>query len=161
MLHPESVGEGAGGRLIDRMVFFRDAVFAIVLTLLILELRPPEGENLSGDALWHAVLADSQTFFAFTVSFALVSVFWAAHMRIMRNLRVFDWWFAVINLFFLFSIALIPYISALLGAHLSNPVSLEVDGGVMIAASVAQVALWTAVSWGRGRLTSGIDTVRA
>ena len=71
-------------RMVDRMLFFSDAVFAIVLTLLVLELRPPEASDDAGLAI--ALKALSPKFFAFAASFALVSIFWTAHMAITRRL---------------------------------------------------------------------------
>jgi uncharacterized membrane protein len=74
MSHHESVAAGSQARLVDRMVFFSDAVFAIVLTLLVLELRPPH--VAPGGDLWPALWIIRHAFVSFALSFGLVAIFW-------------------------------------------------------------------------------------
>src|SRR5438477_258644 len=93
-------------RMLHRTLFFSDAVFAIVLTLLALELRPPAlSEGLRGMA---ALQAMSGRILAFALSFGLIAVFWAAHMNTTRRLLRFDWLVAIANLLFLFCVCLLP-----------------------------------------------------
>jgi uncharacterized membrane protein len=158
MSHHETAARGADARLVDRMVFFSDAVFAIVLTLLVLELRPPPTPWLDDGALSKALLEDTlRHFISFAFSFTLTAIFWAAHLRITRRLIVFDWWVAVVNLLFLFTIGLMPFVSALLGEHLASPLAMQIYAAALMAASGAQVLLWLTVTRGRGRLIGGID----
>ena len=139
---------------LHRLVFFSDAVFAIVLTLLVLELRPPEGVSQAGlvNALGHM----AAHFIAFAASFLLISIFWAAHMAIMRRLTLFDWPVAWLNLGFLFTIALMPFASALIGEHGVMGAAWQVYSAVLIAASVAQCGLVLAINRDTGRLTGGV-----
>src|SRR3954470_22748663 len=75
-------------RLLHRMLFFSDAVFAIVMTLLVLELKPPEGlGEANAETLRHALPHIE----AFAFSFLIIAVFWTAHLNITRNLARFDW----------------------------------------------------------------------
>lgn len=141
-------------RLIDRMLFFSDAVFAIVLTLLVLELQAPEEQRAA--ALLEALRALTPKFVAFAASFALVSIFWVAHMTVTRSLVVFDWTVAWLNLFFLFTIAVMPFVSALLGTHGTGGPAWAVYCAALVAASSANVILVFAVTRGRGRLVGGI-----
>lgn len=156
MSHHESAARGDDGRLVDRMVFFSDAVFAIVLTLLVLELRPPHAEVRTDEELLRGLLELGRSYVAFTFSFLLTSVFWAAHIRITRRLRVFDWPVTLLNLLFLFSITLMPFASALLGEHIASALAMQVYGGVLIWASLSQVLLWIAVCRDNGRLVGGV-----
>jgi uncharacterized membrane protein len=134
----------AGERLLSRLLFFSDAVFAIVLTLLVLELRPPEGSTDAelmeglGHLLPHMI--------AFTTSFALVSVFWLAHMSIMRTARAFSWTVAAFNLVFLFTISLMPFVSAVLGETKRLALAWEIYCIALMTASAAQTALLIAVT---------------
>src|SRR5690349_20892447 len=103
----------AEDRTLSRLLFFSDAVFAIVLTLLVLELRVPEAEG--DQQMLDALIGQSSHFIAFGASFALVIVFWAAHVAIMRRINEFDWPVAWSNALLLLVIAAMPFASALLG----------------------------------------------
>lgn len=144
--------DAANARLVHRFVFFSDAVFAIVLTLLVLELRPPahDGDLIEG------LRALTPHFVAFAGSFAVISIFWAAHMALTRRMTVFDWPTAWVNLLFLFAIALTPFGSALLGEHGAAGVAWQAYCAILIAASVGQTLLWLVLSRGGGRLMGGV-----
>lgn len=158
MSHHESAARGPDARLVDRMVFFSDAVFAIVLTLLVLELRPPPTSWLDDVALSKGLVNETLPhFIAFAISFALVSVFWAAHLRITRRLIAFDWLVAVVNLLFLFTIGLMPFVSALLGLHIASTLAMQVYSAALLAASVTQTMLWLTITRDGGRLIGGVD----
>ena len=76
-------------RLLHRLLFFTDAVFAIVMTLLVLELRPPEGATLA--AQMHGLAELTPRLFAFALSFTIVGIFWIAYLSTTRQLARFDW----------------------------------------------------------------------
>jgi uncharacterized membrane protein len=142
--------ENLDERLLHRMLFFTDAVFAIVMTILVLELRPPgAGEPLDGNKL-----------FAFALSFSIIGIFWAAHLTTTRRLAQFDWPVAIANLAYLFPICLIPFVSAWVGEDLDNPPGWAIYSLVMIATSGANVALVLFQNRGGGRLMAGGVTTR-
>jgi uncharacterized membrane protein len=141
------------GHLLHRLVFFSDAVFAIVLTLLVLELRPPDLE--SADGLINALKGMTPHFIAFFASFGVISIFWAAHMSIFSQLKRFDWPVAWLNLLFLFTIALMPFASAIIGEYGTAGESWRIYSVVLIAAAVAQCALVLTLYRGKGRLVGG------
>ncbi|MFZ4606556.1 MAG: TMEM175 family protein [Caulobacter sp.] len=141
------------GHLLHRLVFFSDAVFAIVLTLLVLELRPPE--LASADGLVAALGGMARHFIAFFASFAVISIFWAGHMAMFRPMRVFDWLVTWLNLLFLFTIALMPFASAILGEYGTQGEAWRIYSVLLIAASVAQSLLVIALYRGKGRLVGG------
>jgi uncharacterized membrane protein len=140
-------------RQLHRLLFFSDAVFAIVLTLLVLELRPPETQD-PGETR-RALQGMAGHFAAFVMSFALIGVFWAAHMNIMRRLVHFDWPTAWVNLVVLLPACLMPFASALLGGRLGNQTSWSFYCCVLIGASAANVALALVSTRGGGRLVGG------
>jgi uncharacterized membrane protein len=144
---------GDDGQMAHRLVFFSDAVFAIVLTLLVLELRPPELHSANG--LVHALREMIPHFIAFGASFGVVSIFWAAHMSIFRPIKVFDWVTAWVNLLFLLTIALMPFASAILGRYGTQGESWRIYSVVLIAAAVAQCLLVLVLYRGKGRLVGG------
>ena len=146
----------ADTRLLHRMVFFSDAVFAIVMTLLVLDLRPPPATSEA--ALEAGLIALSPTFFAFLTSFALTGVFWFAHLSSTRRLVVFDPLAAVANMAFLLIVSLMPFASRLLGETFSSPLICEVYSATLMAASAVNVLLLLAVHRDGGRLVGGRNT---
>lgn len=155
MTHHETGARGPDARLVDRMVFFSDAVFAIVLTLLILELRPPDTPRGDEAALLDGLMEEGRNFFAFAFSFLIVGIFWGAHMRLTRRLVAHDGLVQGVNLAFLFTIAFIPFASALLGKHVGSQTAYMVYAATMVAASIGQTLLWIAIARGGGRLIGG------
>ena len=148
-------GESSDGRMISRLLFFSDAVFAIVLTLLVLELRPPEVET---DAeLLDAIIGLRPKFVAFCASFALVAVFWAGHMAITRRIAAFDWPSAWLNLVFLFTIAVMPFVSGLIGEHGVFGVAWQAYCIALITASLAQTAFLLTLTRGDGRFMTAAN----
>jgi uncharacterized membrane protein len=143
-------------RMVHRLVFFSDAVFAIVLTLLVLELRPPEGRT--NRELLEGMRELSPHFFSFALTFVVVAIFWAAHMQITRRMVVFDWPSAWLNLAFLLAIALTPFASAMIGEHVSTGVAWQVYCATLIAGSLGQTALWLCLSRDKGRFIGGVDS---
>ena len=141
-------------RLLDRILFFTDAVFAIVLTLLVLDLKPPE--RLAAGQAIRTLSGMAGHFVAFLMSFALVAIFWLAHMNTTCALRRFDWPATVANLAFLAPICLIPFVSAWYGQNLADPFSWLIYCWMLVATSAANVALVLTVSRGGGRLIGGI-----
>ncbi len=107
---------------VGRLHAFTDGVFAIAATLLVLELRVPElAERLSGAAQERALLrglgALWPQFLAFGLSFVLIGRMWVLHSRFTWGLRRADAGLGQLNLLYLLTISLLPFSSALLGAH--------------------------------------------
>ena len=145
-------------RRLDRMLFFSDAVFAIALTLLVLELKPPHGatdaEHLAGFA------ALSGPLFAFVLSFTIVGIFWIAHMATTQRLLRFDWPVTIVNLVFLLPLCLIPFVSAWIGEALMGQAGWIAYDLVMIGCSVCNAILVFVQTRDGGRLMAGGVTPR-
>ena len=141
-------------RLLNRVIFFTDAVFAIVMTLMILDLRPPATTSVMGnDAALQSLIGP---FFALIMSFTVIAVFWVAHLATTRRLRHFDWLTAVANLVFMFPVCLIPFATAWWGRDLNAPFPWGMYCGIMVASSLGNLALVLAVTRDGGRLMGGI-----
>jgi uncharacterized membrane protein len=152
---PESraLHEAHDKRMLDRMLFFTDAVFAIVMTLLVLELRPPELEQAG---IWAALAGLTPKFIAFGMSFALAAIFWVAHLSTTRRLIHFDWPTAWANLAFLLPVTLMPFASALLGERFGGEAHWQVYCVLLIAASALMTAFLLVASRDGGRLMGGL-----
>lgn len=99
----------------SRMVAFSDGVFAIAITLLVLNLSVPE--HIRGDALGDALWDQRHDLFAYALSFAVIGRFWIVHHRFFADVTGFDGRLLGLNLFYLAWIVLIPFASQVLGDH--------------------------------------------
>jgi uncharacterized membrane protein len=88
------------GNEIERTVFFSDAVFAIAITLLALEIRLPDVAD-DPTALQEALIGLWPKFFSFLISFWFVGNYWVAHHRVFHYIRAYDRRLLLINLLFL------------------------------------------------------------
>ena len=143
------------GLLLERMLFLSDAVFAIVMTLLALELRFPAGYEDAN--LLSGLLAMASHLIAFAISFAVVSVFWIAHATMTREIRQFDWAVAWVNLAFLFTLTLTPFATGLLGEFRTLGNAWRLYCLVLIAIGTVQVVLVAVVCRDGGRLVGGLS----
>ena len=103
----------------SRIVAFSDGVFAIAITLLVLNLSVPE--HIAGDDLTHALWEQRQDLFACALSFAVIGRFWIVHHRFFAEVTGFDGRLLGLNLFYLSWIVLIPFSSQVLGDHGGDP----------------------------------------
>ena len=112
--------EGTG-----RIEAFSDGVFAIAITLLILEIRLPHEMGHPHLAAYGSLLAVLgglwPSFFAFALSFFVILVTWIAHHEVMRLIRVTTHPIQLANGFVLFYVTFIPFPTAVLAAHLNGP----------------------------------------
>ena len=99
----------------SRIVAFSDGVFAIAITLLVLNLGVPE--HIRHDDLWPVLRDQGQDLFAYALSFAVIGRFWVVHHRFFSEITAFDGRLLVLNLFYLAWIVLIPFSSQVLGDH--------------------------------------------
>ena len=103
---------------LERMILFSDAVFAIAITLLVIEIRVPAG--LQGDeGVWHMMQEHIIEFFGVALSFAVIGQFWTNHHRIFGYIIDYDPKLLWLNLHLLFWIILMPFSSAL-NSHYGN-----------------------------------------
>ncbi|MBW4888834.1 DUF1211 domain-containing protein [Mucilaginibacter sp. HMF5004] len=98
---------------IDRIILFSDAVFAIAITLLIIEIKVPEiHEHSSNAAILQGLYNLTPKFIGFIISFFVIAVFWRSHHRVFGFVNQYSEKLIWLNIFFLFSIVLMPFSSA-------------------------------------------------
>ncbi len=108
---------------LERFTFFTDGVFAICITLLVIEIKVPNREELgifTDASLWKYLSHASLQFFGFLISFGIIGHYWSVHLRIFGYAINYTIKLIWINLAFLFSVVLLPFSSGLLGEYGSD-----------------------------------------
>lgn len=125
-----------------RILYFSDAVYAIALTLLALDLRVTAvaGDPSSPSSMLSALDDLLPQLVAFGVGFALLANYWLAHHHFMSRVAAIDSRLIATNLVYLAFVALLPFPTAMIGEFESNPVS-----GVVFAANLAVISMLEAM----------------
>jgi uncharacterized membrane protein len=134
----------AGSKELDRIVNFSDGVFAIVITLLVLDIRVPEiPADLVSQELPSRILDLEPKFLSYVISFLVIAIYWQAHHRVFRPIRSYDSTLLWLNVLFLMAISFLPFPTSLLGEYGEEQLS------VVIYAATAAVAslLLVSISW--------------
>jgi uncharacterized membrane protein len=123
-------GDEAKGREYDlgRLLTFTDGVFAIAITLLVLDIPAP---TVPPDQLWPALLQLYPRVIAFAISFLLVGMYWLSHHRLFRDLRRCTGTLLLLNLLLLFLVCLIPFSAAVVARYGDTVAGVEIYGGNM------------------------------
>jgi uncharacterized membrane protein len=99
---------------LERLILFSDAVFAIAITLLVIEIKVPHIEtNINDTIVFNELLHLIPKFFGFVVSFFVIGIYWTVHHRLFSYLINYDTKLIWLNILYLFSIALMPFTTAL------------------------------------------------
>ena len=128
----------------ERVVFFSDAVFAIVITLLVLPLTAEIELPETGEGLARQVWAMWPTALTFAVSFLVIGQFWIAHHRTFGHIRRQDTGLVWCNLLALLTVAFLPFPAALLGTHSTTEDAFAV---VFYAASLTVTSAAVTGTW--------------
>ena len=124
---------------LERLIFFSDGVFAIAITLLVIELHPPEGWDGSWLGLYHSLLGRMA---CYVISFSALAAFWTAHRFMFRHVQRFAEPVSLLNLVFLFCMSLISFGNALLLEHANQPVAIAAFIGLICIASAILALMW-------------------
>lgn len=110
--------EKAVARLLPtgRMEAFSDGVFAIVITLLVLELKVPTG----GGDLWGELAHEWPAYLGYFVSFAFIGASWIAHSTMTRYVKASDAALLRLNLLLLLLVSVLPFTTSLMAQNLTN-----------------------------------------
>jgi uncharacterized membrane protein len=102
----------------NRLEAFSDGVLAIAITLLVIEIRPPEVHE--GERLAHALWEQWPNYFAYLVSFLTIGVIWLNHHRVFEQVARVDGPLLLLNLNLLLWTALIPFPTAVVAENLAG-----------------------------------------
>lgn len=125
----------------DRVLAFTDATAAIIITILVLDVKIPDlGE---GVPLTEALADVWPSLLAFVISFLLVGMYWVWHRSLFSGVRYTDTTVVWQNLLFLLFLSLIPFAASTLGEHSEDPTALHIYGAILIAVTLTR----TLISW--------------
>lgn len=137
--HRNYVRQIAEGSSLERVVFFSDAVFAIAMTLLIVELHVP---TVPGDELGPALLELVPGYFTFILSFAVIGLVWLSHHRKFRVIVRYTPALLRLNLLVLLFVASLPLPTAILGEYGDTTLAVYVYAATICAIGLLMSAIW-------------------
>lgn len=128
-------GEGT-----DRIEAFSDGVFAIAITLLVLDLNLPEGTDDANlvdqiGSLW-------QDYLAFGLSFAIIGMYWISHHNMFRRIERFNVPLLWLNLLVLASVVFIPFPTRILSDFGDQSISIALYAGTLAFTGLSSTVVW-------------------
>lgn len=149
--------DGPGGLPANRIEALADGIFAVAMTLLVLELKVPEPDHAEPGALAHALGALAPKILAYAVGFVILGTFWVGHHYQFHYIRRTDRVLLWINIAFLLVVSFLPFAVALLGSYASESAPAILYGAVLLAAGSCLLAQWTYATRGRRLVASDLD----
>jgi len=145
----------------NRLEGFSDAVFAIAITLLVLEIKVPH----SGAGMGSALLNLWPSYLAYALSFIVLGNIWINHHAMFKQIVRADQPFLIINIIFLMFIAFLPFTTAVLAQALHDgidqPLVTAFYGGILAVIGVIVNAKWQYAAYGHKLLSKSISKLEA
>ena len=118
-----------------RLEAFSDGVIAIIITIMVLELKIPHGSD------WEAIRPIVPVFFTYVLSFVYLGIYWNNHHHMLYVTERVNGGILWANMHLLFWLSLVPFVTGWMGENHFAPLPTAVYGGVLLAASVAYYIL--------------------
>ena len=142
----------------SRMEAFSDGVFAIAITLLILEISVPES---AFEDLWSGIAHQWPAYLAYVTSFLTIGGIWAAHHGIFRRLAYANQRLMMLNLLLLMAVSFLPFPTKLMAEAIhdndAERAAVIFYGGTLLVISLLLSALWGSVTLDRHLLRPEVD----
>jgi uncharacterized membrane protein len=123
----------------DRLLAFSDGVIAIIITIMVLELKAPHG------AAWSDLATLAPGFFSYVLSFTFVAIYWNNHHHLLHTLTRVNGMILWANTHLLFWLSLIPFATAWSGENHFAPVPTAVYGIALLMPAIAYYLLQKAI----------------
>ena len=143
-----------------RLEGFSDGVFAIIITLLVLDIRVPREATLHGEPLDAALLKQWPVYVAYVLSFLQVGVVWANHHTMFHHIRRSDHVLLVCNLLLLLCVAVLPFTTALLAEYARAGEAELRLAALIYSAALAGAGIFFSAIW-QHALRAGLVDARA
>ncbi len=118
-----------------RLEAFSDGVFAIIITIMVLELRPPEGNS------FEALKPVLPKFISYILSFVYVAIYWTNHHHMFQVVKRVNGRVLWTNILLLFCLSLVPFVTAWMGENHFDPSPVALYGFVLMMAGVSYYIL--------------------
>jgi uncharacterized membrane protein len=118
-----------------RLEAFSDGVIAIIITIMVLELKIPHGAD------WEAIRPVVPVFLTYVLSFVYLGIYWNNHHHMLYVTESVNGAILWANMHLLFWLSLVPFVTGWMGENHFAPLPTAVYGGVMLAAAVAYYVL--------------------
>jgi uncharacterized membrane protein len=128
-----------------RLEAFSDGVIAIIITIMVLEMKVPHGEDLA------ALLPVVPVFFSYVLSFVYVGIYWNNHHHMLHTVTTVTGAVLWSNLHLLFWLSLFPFATGFMGENHFAAVPSAVYGAVLLGAAIAYYILRTAIIHSQGK----------
>jgi uncharacterized membrane protein len=122
-----------------RLEAFSDGVFAILITILVLELKVPQGDDLA------ALTPLVPVFLTYVLSFVFLGIYWNNHHHMLHTVTRVNGRILWANLHLLFWLSLLPFVTGWMGANHAAPWPNAIYGGVLLAAGLSYYLLELAI----------------
>lgn len=128
----------------DRLTAFSDGVVAILITIMVLELRVPHGAD------WSTLSAIAPSFLSYVMSFVYLAIYWNNHHHLLHTVTRVDGLILWANSHLLFWLSLVPAATAWMGENFLAPIPTAVYGAVLLMPAIAYYLLQKAIVRGQG-----------
>jgi uncharacterized membrane protein len=145
----------SGGLSPSRIETLCDGVFAIAMTLLVLEIKVPEPH--AGEALVHRFVELVPKMASFGVSFVILGTLWVGHHYQFHYIRRSDRPLLWINIGFLLFVSFLPFATGVVGNFPGERAAVLLYGATLLAAGLFLLAQWTWVTSGRRLVAADLD----
>ncbi len=140
---------------LERIILFSDAVFAIAITLLIIEIKVPHLEHSSDTDLFNALTTLIPKFIGFFVSFLLIGQYWITHHKLFGFVESYNGRLLWLNLLFLMSIVTMPFSSAVYSEHILLNLGFIIYCLNIMASGIINFLLWRYI----GKIENNISNI--
>src|SRR6266478_6600912 len=123
----------------DRLAAFSDGVIAILITIMVLELRIPHGADMA------ALMGVAPSFLTYVMSFVYLAIYWNNHHHLLHTVGRVDGLILWANSHLLFWLSLIPATTAWMGENFLAPIPTAVYGGTLLMPAIAYYLLQKAI----------------
>jgi TMEM175 potassium channel family protein len=129
----------------DRLAAFSDGVIAIIITIMVLELKVPHGAD------WAALSGQAPSFVSYVLSFIYLAIYWNNHHHLLHTVTRVDGLILWANSHLLFWLSLVPVATAWLGENPLAPVPTAAYGVILLMPAIAYNLLQQAILHRQGR----------
>jgi len=122
-----------------RLEAFSDGVLAIIITIMVLELKPPHGTS------WEVIKPIIPDLISYVISFCLIGIYWGNHHHLLQTVTQVNSKMIWANLHLLFWLSLTPFVTAWMGENNFSPITIAAYAGIQLLAGLAYYILLTVI----------------